>query len=479
MKQEVRNNKLANTSGRLRPPIIAVLGHVDHGKTTLLDAIRKTSVAAREAGGITQSIGASVVATKGGPITFIDTPGHAAFSKMRSQGAKVADIAVLVVDASGGVKPQTLEALQIIREAQIPFIVCVTKMDLPSASLEAVQGQLEKEGVSFEGRGGDVPLVSVSAKKGIGVNELLETIILVSEVKGVEGSPEANLEAVVIETSQSKGGPLVSVIVRCGTLKVGEEVFCEDKTTKVKGLFDEKSKPISVVLPSEPAQILGFEELPAVGSIIRSVAEAVPFQKQETTPQRPHYAGLKEGQIPVIIKAKNAGALEAILANLPKEVVVIDSGVGDIYESDVLRVKASSAKYIFAFESKASGDVLKLATSEGVKIEIFKVIYELFDKLNEIIKGGQVEILGKAEIVASFPFDKKKIAGCKLQEGKIAKSDAIILMRQDKEIGRVRIVSLKKQKTEITEAKNGEEFGILFEPQLDFAVGDMLVSVRK
>ncbi|KKR39705.1 hypothetical protein A2210_01130 [Candidatus Woesebacteria bacterium RIFOXYA1_FULL_40_18] len=477
----MKNEKPANTTSKLRPPIIAVLGHVDHGKTTLLDAIRKTSVAAREAGGITQSIGASKItftseAGKDDSIVFIDTPGHAAFSKMRSQGAKVADIAVLVVDASDGVKPQTLEALDAIRQAQIPFIVAATKMDLPSASLETVQGQLEKEGVTFEGRGGDVPVVAVSAKKGTGLNELLGTIILVSEVKGVEGNPEANLEAVVIETSKDKRGPLTSVIVRDGTLKVGEEVFCGGKSTKVRGLFDGNLKPVKVVLPSEPAQILGFEDPPEVGNIIKSVAEAVPFQKQETIQSHPFES---EGQISIIVKTKNAGALTAILANLPKEIVVIDSGVGDIYESDVLRAKASNVKYIFAFESKAGSDVLKLAASEGVKIEIFKVIYELFDKLNEFIKGGQVEILGKAEIVASFPFNRKKIAGCKMKEGKIGKTDELILMRQDKEIGRLRISSLKRKKQEITEAKSGEEFGVLFEPQLDFVVGDMLVSVRK
>lgn len=459
-------------------PVVCVLGHVDHGKTTLLDAIRKTSVAEREAGGITQSIGASqIITAEGKKITFIDTPGHAAFSKMRGRGAKVADIAILVVGADDGVKPQTQEALSAIRDAQIPFIVAVTKMDLPSASLETVQGQLEKEGVTFEGRGGDIPLVAVSARKGTGINELLETISLVSEVHGVKTDPNGALEAVVIETSKDKKGPLTSVIVRNGTLKVSDEVYVEDKSVKVKGLFNELGKPIKAVLPGEGTIILGFDELPPVGSVIKS--EPVPFQKQETAPLHQGYAGQGKDQIPVVIKAQNAGALEAILANLPKEIVVIDSAVGDIYDSDILRAKASGAKYVFAFESKAPSEVLKLAESEGVKIEIFKIIYELFDKLNELIRGGQVEILGKAEVIASFPFNNKKIAGCRLLAGRIGKTDSLILTRADKELGRVRVISLKKQKQEVSEIKSSEEFGILFEPQLDFTIGDVLISVRK
>lgn len=222
-----------------RPPIVTVLGHVDHGKTSLLDFIRKTSVTKKEAGGITQSIGASVVQTKdGSTITFIDTPGHAAFSNMRSRGAKVADIAILVVAGNDGVMPQTKEALEMILASNIPFVVAATKSDLPGFSLEKVRGDLESQGVLFEGRGGDVPLISVSTVKGDGVDELLETIGLIAEVQGVAGDPNALLEAVIVETTKDQRGPAASLVVRNGTLKVGDEIVTENANAKVRGLFD-------------------------------------------------------------------------------------------------------------------------------------------------------------------------------------------------------------------------------------------------
>ena len=461
-----------------RPPIVTVLGHVDHGKTTLLDAIRKTSVAVREAGGITQSIGASIATTKEGKkITFIDTPGHAAFGKMRSRGSKVADIAVLVVAAEDGVKPQTLEALQLIKEAEIPFIVAITKIDLPSADVEGAKGQLTKQGVGFEGMGGDTPVLPVSGKTGKGIEELLETISLLAEVTHIGGDPQGGLEAVVVETQKDRRGPLASAVVRNGTLKVGASVLAENVTTKVRGLFDYKGVSVKEALPGEPVQILGFEVLPAVGAKITSFTGEV----AEELPQKPSLPKLKlrKGEIAAIIKAASTGSLEAVLGNMPPGIVVIDSGVGDIFESDVLLAKASGVGRIFAFESGASSAVKKLAQAEGVAIEEFKIIYELFQRLEELIKKGEVEILGKAEIVASFPFNNKKIAGARVISGKITKIDTLTLLRGEKEIGKVKVLSLKKQKQEIAEAKAGEEFGILFEPQLAFAIGDVIVSVRK
>lgn len=461
-----------------RPPIVTVLGHVDHGKTTLLDAIRKTSVAAREAGGITQSIGASIATTKEGKsITFIDTPGHAAFGKMRSRGSKVADIAILVVAAEDGVKPQTLEALQLIKEAQIPFIVAITKIDLPSADVEGAKSQLTKQGVNFEGMGGDTPVLPVSGKTGKGVEELLETITLLSEVSQIEADPKGELEAVVIETQKDKRGPLATAVVRNGTLRVGEPVFAENVATKVRGLFNYKGTSIKEALPGEPVQILGFEILPPVGAKITSLAGEVTEQPAEK-PDLGQFK-LRKGEIAVIIKAKSTGSLEAVLGGVPAGIVVVDSGVGDIFESDVLLAKSSGVGRIFAFESGASTAVKKLARAEGVVIEEFKIIYELFLRLEELVKKGEVEILGKAEIVASFPFDNKKIAGARVVSGKIAKTDTLTLLRGEKEIGKIKVISLKKQKQEIAEAKAGEELGILFEPQLAFVIGDVIVSVRK
>lgn len=457
-----------------RPPIVTVLGHVDHGKTTLLDAIRKTSVAAREAGGITQRIGASEVVTKEGKrITFIDTPGHAAFSKMRSRGAKVADVAILVVDASDGVKPQTQESLSILKEAKIPFVVAITKIDLPSADIEGTRGQLEKAQVSFEGRGGDTPVVALSAKTGKGLNELLETISLLAEVHEIKSEPAATLEAPIIETSKDKRGQLVSVVVRAGTLRVSDTVSADGISCKVKGLFNYKGERIKEALPGEPAQILGFEKLPEVGSTI-TTGGASAKEKAKLS----HEKKIEKEEVPIFLKAKNAGSLEAIIAGIPAGIGVIASGVGDVTESDVLDAKASGA-FIFAFESQVSSSVQKLAESESVHIERFEIIYELFQKLEELVKKGKVEVLGKAEIIAEFPYEGKKVAGCKVKEGRVSKVDRLIVMRGQKEIGAVRTISMKKQKQDIVEAKAGEEFGVIFEPQLDFKIGDMLVSVAK
>lgn len=461
---------------KLRPPIVTVLGHVDHGKTTLLDAVRKTKVAAKEAGGITQSIGASVVTTKENKkVTFIDTPGHVAFSSMRSRGAKVADIAILVVAADDGVKPQTKEALKHIIEAKIPYIVAITKIDLPTADVNLVRGQLEKIGVLFEGRGGQVPQLAVSGKTGKGIEALLEMVVLVAEVNEIKADSQGDLEAVVIETSKNKGGPLVSVVVRNGTLQVAQKIIADGVPGKVRGLFDDKGKSIKQVIPGHPGQILGFGELPPVGSRVRFLGEEKKILKEE---KRALGKEVGEEQIPFVIKAQTKGSLEAILENLPEKAVVISSGIGEVNESDIFLAKPAGA-YILAFETKASSTVVKLAETEGVSIEKFDVIYKLFEKIEELIKESEKEVLGKAQVLASFPYNDKKVAGCKVVSGRITKAKSLVLMRDEKELGEAKIVSMKKEKQAIIEAKEGEEFGVILEPQLDFKIGDMLVSVTQ
>jgi translation initiation factor IF-2 len=460
---------------KTRPPIVTVLGHVNHGKTTLLDAIRKTRIAFKEAGGITQNIGASQVTTKEGKkITFIDTPGHAAFSQMRSRGARVADIAILVIAADDGVKPQTKESIVQINEAKIPFIVAITKVDLATANVEAVLGQLEKEGILLEKRGGNTPWIELSAKTGKGIGALLELISLMAEMNAIKGDPEDSLEAVVIETSKDKGGPVVNAVIRNGQIMVGQNLYTETGQTKVRCLISSKGMT-KVALPGDAVQILGFEILPEVGAKIFSTV----MDKAQTKNLEKEHRKIEEGQVGLLIKAKNSGCLEAILANMPSEVFVVDSGVGDVYESDVLLAKASGVSRIFAFESKAPSAVRKLAEAEGVNIKTFKVIYELFQEIDDIIKKGKTEILGKAEIIALFPFNDKKIAGCRVVSGKINKSDNLVLMRKDMELGKIKAISLQKQKQIINQAGQGEEFGILFEPQFDFVKGDMVVSVAK
>lgn len=461
----------------IRQPIVVVLGHVDHGKTTLLDAVRKTNVASREAGGITQAIGASVVETKDGKkITFIDTPGHAAFTKMRGRGAKVADIAILVVAQDDGVQPQTREALQIIREAGLPFIVAGTKADVAGVNPESLKGQLEKEEVYFEGRGGNVPFVSVSAKTNAGISELLETLTLMADVAELTGEPNSELEGVVIESGKDKMGASATIVIRNGSIKVGDTIFAEKLECKVRAIFDDKGKSVKSILPGEPGRVFGFTEVPAVGAKVSSKptepSAPVEVKKKGIFDLR----RLKEDEIPVILKTDNAGSLEAIVASLPPKIVVVGSGVGDVNSSDILDAKTGNA-VVLAFESKIPNDIAKLAEAEKVKTARFQIIYELLQFLDELLKKGKTEISGHAEIMASFPFNDKKVAGCKVIDGRISKGDMLILERGGKEVGRAKASSLRKQKSEVTSVGQSEEFGVILAPQLDFKLGDVLVSL--
>ncbi|MFH1864109.1 MAG: hypothetical protein ABIJ85_04360, partial [bacterium] len=360
------------------------------------------------------------------------------------------------------------------RNASVPFVVTLTKTDLSSADIESAKGQLEKEGILFEGRGGDVPVVALSAKKEEGIEGLLDTISLLAEVIGLKGSVNDPLEAVVIETAKDNRGLLVSAVVKSGKLSVGQVVYTEGVETKIRGLFDFQLETVKEILSGEPTQILGFSQLPSVGSVISTTKQessGVVLGFQATIRDRFQ----KEGLI-VSIKAQTKGSLEALVAGFPEGVVVTEASVGDVSENDVLMAKTSGAR-IFAFESKASSAIIKLADAEGVKIEKFDIIYKLLDRIGEIIKEGDIEILGKAEIIAKFPFNNKQVAGCRVASGKIKKNDSLILMRGEKELGKVKANSIKKQKLEVKEVGAGEEFGVLFEPQLDFEVGDVVVSV--
>ncbi|HLD91989.1 MAG TPA: translation initiation factor IF-2 [Patescibacteria group bacterium] len=456
-----------------RQPIVVVLGHVDHGKTSLLDALRNTNVTSGEAGGITQSIGASVVTTKdGNKITFIDTPGHAIFSGMRARGSKLADIALLIIDGSDGVKPQTKEAIKYIVDANIPYIVVITKIDLPAASVDVVLTELEKEGIYFEGRGGQTPYIGVSAKKKEKLTELLDLIILLSEVNNVEGENGGELEAFVVETNKDKGGNMVSIIIRNGNLKVGDDIYSEKTTGKVKGLFDFQNRPVKEVSLGEPAKILGFENLPDVGSMVSN--KKIDIKESE----KKVFSKLDKNKIPLYLKANCAGSLEALAASIPEGFAIIGSSLGDVTESDVLNAKANNS-LIFVFESRIPGSVKKLAEMDKVKIERFDIIYELLQRLDEIIKSGLREILGKAEIITSFPFNGKKVAGSKMINGRIEKTSDLRLVRGEIELGKIKAISIKKQKSEINGVAQGEEFGIFFTPQLDFTAGDVIVAVKE
>jgi translation initiation factor IF-2 len=469
-----------------RPPIVAVLGHVDHGKTTLLDKIRKTRVAQKEAGGITQSIGAYQIRVKEQEsgktktITFIDTPGHAAFSKMRARGAQVTDLVVLVVAANDGVMPQTIESIEHIRQAKVPFLVAINKIDLGGADPEKVKKQLADNGVKVEGHGGEIVAVPVSAKTGEGLEELMEMILLLAEMEDIKADPKGELEAVVIESKKDKRGSVGTVIVRNGTLKVGDKIAVEKVSAKVRGLIDENGKPIKEAEPGKPVEVLGFSQVPPVGAMVTKTETLLATLPSPQT--KPEKIKTEEEKLKLILKADSLGSLEAVKGSLGDKVLVIHSGVGEISESDVFLAKTTQAE-IIGYQVKVTPSIQKLGEDEGVIIKTYNIIYELLDYLEERITeffkpSSDEEAVGRAKIIAQFERGEERIAGCQVLEGKIRKRDQIQLQREDELIGEAKITSMKHQKEKIREAKQGTEFGAIFSPPLDFRLGDMIISAK-
>ncbi len=493
-----------------RVPIVTILGHVDHGKTTLLDFIRKTSVAKGEHGGITQHIGAYQISVQGtgdsgqsdkksselkpvtsNLITFIDTPGHAAFEKMRSRGAKVADIAVLVVSIDDGLMPQTIEAIKHIQEAKVPMIVAVNKMDLTGINtkvqLEKIKKQLSDRGITVEEYGGDVPLVPLSAKTGDGVDKLLEVIQLVAELNELKGDPDAQVAGVVIEANLDKfKGAIATILVRNGTLRKGMQIMMGGVKGKIRGMFDFNGKPIDLAGPSTPVEILGLEAVPAVGAKLGEEPESKEAKEMLSLVEK-----LKQGEtktLKVIIKADKQGSLEAIEASLQKfnesrEVVdFISSGTGDITEDNV-KMASFVGAIILGFNVRVAPVAKNYAEHEHVLIRTYNIIYELLedveDVVNTLLEVGQLEeVLGKANIIAEFPHGKERIAGCRMIEGGIAKGQKIRIVREGILIGEVKLKSLRKVKEEVNKVEKGNDCGMYFEPVVDFAIGDVVESFR-
>ncbi|OGE37256.1 hypothetical protein A3D79_01955 [Candidatus Daviesbacteria bacterium RIFCSPHIGHO2_02_FULL_39_8] len=476
-----------------RPPIVTILGHVDHGKTTLLDFIRKSSVASKEHGGITQHIGAYQVQHDGKLITFIDTPGHAAFEKMRGRGAKVADIAVLVVAVDDGIMPQTVEAIKHIQDAKVSMVVAVNKIDLLGinikVSLEKIKKQLSDREVKLEEYGGDVPLVPLSAKSGEGVDKLLEIILLVAELHELKGDPTAAPVGVVIEANLDKfKGAVATLLVRNGTLRKGDQILLGGVKGKVRGMFDFDGKSADEAGPSTPVEILGLETVPAVGATLgqeigeQSIKEAAASLIDK----------LRAGEtktLKVIIKADKQGSLEAIQASLEKfneESKVVDfifTGTGDIGEENV-KLASSVGAIIIGFNVKAATTAQKMAENEHVLIRTYNIIYELLEDVEEVVKtllevGQLEEVLGKAEIIAEFPYGKnERVAGCRMEEGVIAKGQRIRVVRDGQAIGETKVKSLRKVKEEVQKAEKGNDCGMLFDPPVDFQIGDIVESFR-
>lgn len=466
-----------------RPPIVAVLGHVDHGKTTLLDAIRKTNVAGGEHGGITQQIGAYQIEvdTKEGKrkITFIDTPGHEAFSKMRSRGAAVTDLVVLVVDAVKGVQPQTEESLNHIKEAGVPFIVAATKMDLPGANVERVKKHLAKIEILTEGYGGEVVVVPVSATAKTGINELLEVILLVSEMEGLKGGKDDPFKGIIIESKlDNKRGSLATILIKQGVMRRGDDVYLGEEKERIRAMFDEYGKEVTEAYPAKPVEVLGFKKVPPVGAIITKEKTSVrPVEIKRSTELDPD-----QKQLIIILKTDTLGSLEAILGKLEKNIFVIEASVGQIGESEVLRAQTSKA-FIIGFNVKVAKAARKLAEEEKVMVKTYTIIYELLEEIHDaaelLQEGIQEEILGQGKIIAIFSTSSGKIAGIQIISGRLIKGDKVKLTRNDKEIALGKIIGLKQGKEDIEKAEQGNQCGAKLSSNLDFLTGDMLLSVKR
>ncbi len=467
-----------------RPPIVTVMGHVDHGKTTLLDAIRKTNVVAREHGGITQHIGAYQIIFQGNPITFIDTPGHAAFEAMRSRGAEVADIVILTVAANDGVKPQTVEAIKHIKKADKPIIVAITKVDLPDVNSEKVKKELQSQDILVESYGGDVPVVEVAAPKGQGIQELLELVELVWQISPEPSLVAEPLEAVVIESNMDKNrGPVVNAIVKKGSLKLGQKIQVDTETINVKALTDENLTQLKEALPSKPVAILGFKKVLDVGSVISDVT-TTKIQKDQTQASMEEIIARSQeakDKFKVIIKADVLGSLEAVLANIPEKIFIVSSGVGDVQPTDINLAKVASAP-ILAFNVNVANPIKSQADREKVIIREYKVIYELISDMGDIADSFEAakfeqKIRGSAKIVAVFEIEGKKIAGSQVTKGKIKIGDTILLKTQRGEEKETKVVSIKKFKKDVESAAAGQECGIAFSANVDFDAGDIIESL--
>jgi len=467
-----------------RPPIVTLMGHVDHGKTTLLDTIRKSNVVAGEHGGITQHIGAYQIEFGGHKITFIDTPGHAAFEKMRARGAELADIVILVVAATEGVKPQTVEAIKHIKKAGKPVIVAATKVDLPQVNLEKLKSELQKQEIIVEGYGGNVPIVEVSAPKNKGIEELLEVINLSWQLSPQPSLPTKPIEALVVESFMDKNrGPVVSLIIKEGTLKVGQKIQIEGDTITIRALVDDQGKNVKEAEPGKPVEVLGFKKAIEVGTTVydqNQKAEAgnkqqVSFEELITRAEE------AKDRFKTIIKADVLGSLEAILSNLPEKILVLSSGVGEINATDVNFAKIAKAP-ILSFNVKIPSSVKSLAEREKVVIREYKVIYDLLSDMEAVSESFaqakfEAKITGRAKVTATFEIEGKRVAGASVTFGKINVGDQVIIKTQNDSQLQGQISSLRKYKKDVQTVVSGQECGILINPEIDFREGYIIESV--
>ena len=475
---------------KLRAPIITFMGHVDHGKTSLLDAIRKARVAAGEAGGITQHIGAYSVERNGQKITFLDTPGHAAFTAMRARGANVTDIVVLVVAADDGLMPQTLEAISHAKAAKVKIMVAINKIDMPSANPDRVRTQLQEKGLTPEDWGGDTICIPVSATKGTGISDLLDSMLLEAEMLELKTSSTLDARCTVIEAQVEQGrGPTATVIVRMGTLKTGDIFICGNQWGKVKQLTNDLGKPIKEAGPSTPVKILGLSGIPNAGDelVVMDSEKSARFLSEErladlrdtklSTPQRTTLENLfasiasdAKPTLKAIIKCDVQGSLEAVVSSLkeiPQKKISLDiihSAVGPITESDVMLASASNT-VIIGFGTKTENSAAQAAKREGVQIKLFSIIYELLDQVRESMSGLlapelREAIIGHAEVKQVFDLTKGKVAGCIVTDGRIARSARARVLRRRQPIYDGGMATLRRFADEVKEVRSGLECGI-------------------
>lgn len=501
-------------AAQTRPPVITIMGHVDHGKTSLLDYIRKTRVAAREAGGITQHIGAYQIEYKGKKLTFIDTPGHAAFNKMRERGANITDLIVLVVAANDGVKPQTIESIRHIKNSKASFIVAINKTDLQDIRLDDVKAQLAEHGLVVREYGGDVETVNISAKTGAGIDELLENLVVMSDLLDLKADPQAPLEAVVIEsTLDSQKGASASVIVRQGTLSVRQEITTEGHEGqtiigRVKALIDENGTQLAAVQPGSPSEIIGLKEVPPVGAVIRDVnadyseVEAMKALEAEIAAEDAAAQGEidpfgdidfesafgEKEKLKLIVRSDVEGTLEVIRQNLDEDqVTLVASGVGVVTDHDIELAKTANAS-IIAFHIKVPAKTKQQAKDAGVRLRSYDVIYKLIEDLQKqilkLIEPTIDEVVtGEAEILQIFEMKGERIAGCRVKTGEIKKTDLIHLKRGEEFVADPKIKAMMHGKEEIDVVKAKNECGITFRnlakgKAVDFQVGDILIAYK-
>lgn len=485
-----------------RPPVVTIMGHVDHGKTLLLDAIRSSNVAAKEAGGITQHIGAYQVEKNGQKITFLDTPGHAAFTSMRARGAQVTDVAIIVVAADDGVMPQTREAIAHARAAHVPIIVALNKIDKPDSNIDRVKVGLNEEGLNLVEWGGDIELVPVSAKTGEGLDDLLTTILLTSEIGNFRANPDKAAAGVVIEANMDRSrGPMATVIVQGGTLRPGDIVVAGSAFGKVRALFDDRGKTVRTARPGSPVMLLGLNAVPEAGDKVQvladeKIARAVSLQrgrqKRAESLSSTRSAGdimsqIAAGdvkQLNLIIKADTQGSIEALehaLHELNTDVArvsVLHTATGAVSESDVLLATASNA-LIIGFHTRPDAGARRAAEEQGVEIRYYDIIYKLTEDIETALSGmldpvyAEV-VLGHVEVRAVFKSGRVNIAGCYVTDGTITRNDEARVVRKGQVVTTGRITSLKRFKEDVREVQSGYECGIVIEGFNEVEEGDII-----